>query len=607
MKNKNFVIFFVLFFIFSSNFLFLDDIRASNPVKRILIDNFHSRGYAEEKFPELIIELENLGYSIEYSNSVLIFSDLKNYSALLICTPNLQYSMEEKNSIYEFVNNGGGLLIIGEVGSYSKEYGILPILNDISKEFGIQFNADCINDPSDNMAVRGCPRSMYPIIHITNEHPVTKEVKEFFLGWGCSLICETPAFALAVGDHDTFADKFVDEKYNNSPDPDEERGENVIVLAGSEYGEGKVIAIGDASLWSGKYEERLDEEYISYLDNKRLALNAFDWICQNLIPIELINGDKFFLEAEREGNFREAVKKYETAKEFYSVIDREKADLCTQKIKKIKEEWSVTFSDRNFEDAIREYLGIKSEELIYRPDLTNIPSLSLTNENIQSIEGIEEYCENLQYLNLSNNDISDISPISSLTKLEELNLSNNNISDISPLIANPNLQTGTKVDISNNPLSSKSVELYIPILEGKGIELTWEPIKKISITFSSLKSKSFIYILSLVAITISILAVYLITKKKPKKEVKKKQFKEEIDQKKSKDVKIHKEKRVESSELKQLLKERNELKSILNGLKYHKERLIAEKMSEEEYNRLYKQAIEKLKTIEELILLIKEK
>jgi len=59
--------------------------------------------------------------------------------------------------------------------------------------------------------------------------------------------------------------------------------------------------------------------------------------------------------------------------------------------------------------------------------------------------------------------------------------------------------------------------------------------------------------------------------------------------------------------LKRLLKERNELKSILNGLKYHKERLIAEKMSEEEYNRLYKQAIEKLKTIEELISLFEEK
>jgi len=305
-----------------------------------------------------------------------------------------------------------------------------------------------------------------------------------------------------------------------------------------------------------------------------------------------INGDKYFSQAqekEEEGDFEGAIKDYEAAKGFYLEIDQEKYELCKQKIEEVQKAFMIgglTFPDKNLENAVLQYLG---KNFVRKEDLVYVSEMDLSYKGIKSIENIGEYFLNLRYLDLSNNDISDISPISSLIKLEELNLSNNDISDISPLIANPNLQTGTKVNISNNPLSSKSVELYISILEGRGIELTWEPIKKVSITISFLKSKSFIYVLLLAAITISILAVYRITKKKPKKEVKKREFKEKLDQKKSKEIKIHEGERVESSELKQLLKERDELKSVLNGLKYHKERLVAEKMSEEKTNCIIKQ------------------
>ena len=60
------------------------------------------------------------------------------------------------------------------------------------------------------------------------------------------------------------------------------------------------------------------------------------------------------------------------------------------------------------------------------------------------------------------------------------------------------------------------------------------------------------------------------------------------------------------NELKRLLKERDRLKALLNRLKSQKEKLISEGMSEERYNKMYNQAIEKLKTIEELILLEEE-
>ena len=99
----------------------------------------------------------------------------------------------------------------------------------------------------------------------------------------------------------------------------------------------------------------------------------------------------------------------------------------------------------------------------------------------------------------------------------------------------------------------------------------------------------------LVGLTISI----LIIRQKPRK-------KEKTTEERPKEIKAHKEERVESLELKRLLKERDRLKALLNRLKSQKEKLISEGMSEERYNKMYNQAIEKLKTIEELILLEEE-
>jgi Leucine-rich repeat (LRR) protein len=50
-----------------------------------------------------------------------------------------------------------------------------------------------------------------------------------------------------------------------------------------------------------------------------------------------------------------------------------------------------------------------------------------------------------------------------------LDLSYNNISDISPLVENSGLSLGDTVDLSNNPLSATSVNVYIPQLEARGV------------------------------------------------------------------------------------------------------------------------------------------
>ena len=76
-------------------------------------------------------------------------------------------------------------------------------------------------------------------------------------------------------------------------------------------------------------------------------------------------------------------------------------------------------------------------------------------------------------LHLSDNHISDVSPLENLANLRHLYLSGNQISDIEPLVNNPGLSKGDRVDLTDNPLSTESIDVYIPQLEARGVEVLW--------------------------------------------------------------------------------------------------------------------------------------
>lgn len=175
---------------------------------------------------------------------------------------------------------------------------------------------------------------------------------------------------------------------------------------------------------------------------------------------------------------------------------------------------AITFPDANLEVAIRDALGKPAGEQIIAADLAKLTSLCAGFYGIADLSGLENCtnltslsiagCQvsdisrlssltNLRVLSLSGNPISDISPLSSLTSftelvlaatkvrdisplssltsLTELHIWGNQISDISPLVKNNGLSVGDYVDLRNNPLSKKSVEVYVPQLRKRGVEV----------------------------------------------------------------------------------------------------------------------------------------
>jgi Leucine-rich repeat (LRR) protein len=105
-------------------------------------------------------------------------------------------------------------------------------------------------------------------------------------------------------------------------------------------------------------------------------------------------------------------------------------------------------------------------------NLTNLAWLGLWNNQIGDISPLSNLT-NLTYLHLDSNQIGDISPLSNLTNLTLLFLDDNQISDISHLVQNQGLGAGDEIGLRYNPLSSNSINIYIPQLEARGVNVNY--------------------------------------------------------------------------------------------------------------------------------------
>ena len=111
--------------------------------------------------------------------------------------------------------------------------------------------------------------------------------------------------------------------------------------------------------------------------------------------------------------------------------------------------------------------------------LANLTFLSLRHNAISDISPVAGLT-NLTGLSLDINSISDISVVAGLTNLTRLFLQDNSISDISPLVANTGLGNGDEVSVSANPLHSQSINTHIPILQNRGVNISFSNLKPIT-------------------------------------------------------------------------------------------------------------------------------
>ena len=203
-------------------------------------------------------DIDNL--SEESSNGRFTADLLKKYDAIILAEPNNPYSEEESNLFVEFVKNGGGMFIIGDHDHSDRDkdgWDAVSILNVFTTKFGFRLQKDLI--------LYEAPLAG----QINKQHPAMYGFRAVGVWAGGTFdVFEAP---------EAKAEGLVYSAISKSP---------YIVV--SEYGKGRVFAIGDSSPFDdGTGSERtqsakgkkLHDSYDSFCySHPQIAFNAMSWV-----------------------------------------------------------------------------------------------------------------------------------------------------------------------------------------------------------------------------------------------------------------------------------------------------------------------------------------
>ena len=199
--------------------------------------------------------------SIKYHFGILKEEILQNYDVLIISTPVVPYSKEEIHAIKQFVNEGGGLLLMGN-GWYWVDYHHSSIetfpYNQVSREFGVTVHDDMIIDPTDYYPSENPSYALFSNFAV---HPVTKGVEHVYSLCACSLSISHDVFPVVMGDEDSYSGYH---SYIYRP------GEYPPVAAVMEYGKGRIIFLGHDCFFTN--------HTIGEYDNLTFSMNMIGWL-----------------------------------------------------------------------------------------------------------------------------------------------------------------------------------------------------------------------------------------------------------------------------------------------------------------------------------------
>lgn len=237
--------------------------------KTVLIDLAHNEmlNIDDEEFNEFLNLLKRLDLKIKKNESGHITKEiLENIDLLILGNPiDDFFSSLEIKHIIDHVRIGGGLLLLSEYGA---DYLQKTNLNDISGKFGIFFEKNIIKEMNSNN------HNCTSILHIQDflKHQITKNLREIIIGGACSLFLSKEVKPLLQSN-----DKSVwSEVYNNTSEEwIKQQEKQQIIAAYTEFGQGKVVAIGDIDIFTSN--SRIG---INTFDNRKFLQNIINWLIE---------------------------------------------------------------------------------------------------------------------------------------------------------------------------------------------------------------------------------------------------------------------------------------------------------------------------------------
>lgn len=190
------------------------------------------------------------GFTLATLNEAPTTNRLKNHAIYLIVDPdNLKDSptpnyMDEKSvsAIAKWVKNGGALVLFANDSANAD----LKHFNKLANVFGINFNNELINHVTNDVTRAGGGV-------LTKDNPMFATANQVYMKDACSITVKEPAYPLL-------------------------KQKNAIIIAGSDYGKGFVVAIGDPWLYNEYVNGKLQVEF----ENDKGANDLVVWLKNKL-------------------------------------------------------------------------------------------------------------------------------------------------------------------------------------------------------------------------------------------------------------------------------------------------------------------------------------
>ncbi len=181
-------------------------------------------------------------YEMDRLEETIDANTLDECDVLVVKVPTARYEAEEIAHTERFVENGGGLLLIGE---HTNVFNSGTYLNDIACRFGFRFRYDCLFDIDTVFNQLYCP----PLV----PHPIVQHLPPMDFAVSCSIAPGTSAgraVIRATGLRSMPADYHVSNYYPQVEDRAESRYGAFSQLWATSHGTGRVVAFGDSTIFS---------------------------------------------------------------------------------------------------------------------------------------------------------------------------------------------------------------------------------------------------------------------------------------------------------------------------------------------------------------------
>jgi hypothetical protein len=187
-------------------------------------------------YQELVQHLGDNGFTVDTTSNGFLADDPADYDVIVVCLASAidsVYTTAEVLAIVSFVNDGGGLLLTGDRQT-NPNSNIQPIADVFGVTLGIS-NLTPLDLDTSNFT----------------DHPIFDGISEIYMYAAGDITASSPASAVAWK---------------------EVTGEAVAAVA--EYGQGRVVVLGDSSLWATD----TTWDYFNQADNPQFSVNTFEYL-----------------------------------------------------------------------------------------------------------------------------------------------------------------------------------------------------------------------------------------------------------------------------------------------------------------------------------------